>query len=395
MKKIERKKYLQELISSKDIPTIKVITGIRRSGKSEILKDYISYLANEDVDSNIVYINFQDLDFDDLKDYHRLNKYIVDKYKLDKRNYLFIDEIQMCPNFELVINSIHSKEMYDIYITGSNAFLLSSDLATLFTGRTTKIEMYPFSFQEYLLYSGLDIESGFEKYVKYGGMPGSYVFVDEKQRVNYLNDVFDTIILKDIVVRNKVQDSTMLFNISDFLMDNISNLTTPNKVSDILAANKYQASHNTVNNYITYLCEAFVFYKAKRYDLKGKKHLATSEKYYLSDHSFRFSKLGTRSLDLGRIYENIVYLELLRRGYSVYVGKLYDKEIDFVAMKNEEKIYIQVSSFIDNPETFEREYKPLLSIKDAYQKIIIARTHQDEYSFEGIKVFDIAIWLSK
>ncbi len=392
MKKIKRENYLNKIISYKDTPDIKIITGIRRSGKSELLLDYIDYLkSNKNI--NIIFINFFDIEFEHLKEYHKLNDYILEKYNKAKQNYLFIDEVQLCKNFEITINSLHAKKMFDIYLTGSNAFLLSSDLATLFTGRTCKIEMYPFSFKEYLLYSNDNKEVGFNNYIKYGGMPGSYVYNDEEQKYNYLNDIFDTVILRDLVERHNVKDFLVLENLSSFLMDNISNLTTPKKVSEILANNKFEASHNTIGNYIKYLCESYIFYKAKRYDLKGKKYLATSEKYYLSDHSFRYAKLGIRNLDLGRVYENVVYMELLRRGYTVYIGKLYEKEIDFVATKRNEQIYIQVSSFIEEESTFKREYEPLIKIKDNYPKYIIAKTNQEKYMHDGIIVVDIIEWL--
>jgi len=393
MKKIIRNKYLNSLIELKGTPDIKVITGIRRCGKSVLLEDYIEYIKSNDSDANIVYVNFQNIEFDNIKEYHKLNEYILSKYEKEKTNYLFIDEVQMCEKFELTINSIHSQRIFDIYITGSNAFLMSSDLATLFTGRTVTIEVYPFSFKEYLEYSNEEKEEGFKNYTKYGGMAGSYLYNDEKRKYGYLKDVFDTVILRDIVSKYNIKDYEVLENLSSFLIDNISNLTSPNKISSILSSNNIPGHHTTIGNYINYLCNAYVFYKAKRYDLKGKKYLSTSEKYYLADHSFKYAKLGTKNLDIGRVYENMVYIELLRRGYDVYIGKLYEKEVDFVAVRGNEQIYIQVSSYMEEKATVDREVKQLLSIKDAYPKMIIARTHQDEYTIEGVKVIDIIEWL--
>ena len=395
MKKIIRTQYLEKLISVKGTPDIKVITGIRRCGKSVLLSDYMEYIEKNDKNANIVFVNFQEIEFDDLKEYKQLHEYILSKYIKDKNNYLFIDEVQMCNKFELAINSIHCKEIFDIYITGSNAFLMSSDLSTLFTGRTFSIDVYPFSFNEYLEFSSEDKEKGFNNYLKYGGMPGSYVYEEEKKKYEYLNDIFDTVILRDIVSKYGLRDYEVLENLSSFLIDNISNLTSTNKISSIMRSNNLSVNHVTIGNYMKYLCDAYVFYKAKRYDLKGKLYLSTSEKYYLSDHSFKYSKLGMKNLDIGRVYENIVYMELLRRGYTVYVGKLYDKEVDFVATRWGEQIYIQVSSYMEDSSVLEREIKPLLSIKDGYPKMIIARTHQDDFSHDGVIITDIVKWLSE
>ena len=395
MKTIVRERYLERIKALKDTPDIKIITGIRRSGKSNLMQAYIDYLKSDFEDVNIIFIDYMDLDFEEIKEYHALHKFVEDKYDKGKKNYLFVDEVQLCPKFELAINSLYSKNKYDIYITGSNAFLLSADLATLFTGRYIEIHMFPFSFMEYCEYydDQTDKDKLFEDYFIRGGFAGSYAYNTDLDRTTYIKEVYETIVNRDLVQKYNLPDTQVLRQLSEFLMDNISNLTSPNRVSDILTANEVSTNHVTIGKYIKYLCNAFIFYDIKRYDIRGKKYLETSDKFYMCDTGMRYAILGSRNMDYGRVYENIVCVELLRRGYEVYVGKLYQKEIDFVAQRGGEKIYIQVSDNISNPEIFKREYSPLLQIKDAYPKMIIARTKHPKYTYEGIEVFDIAEWL--
>lgn len=395
MKNIYRKEYMERLIGLKNTPDIKIITGIRRSGKSKLMEMYIDYLLKNEMNANVIYIDFYDIEFDDLKDYKKLNSYIKEMTKEGADNYLFIDEVQLCPKFELVVNSIHNAGKHDIYITGSNAFLLSSDLSTLFTGRFIEIKVFPFSFKEYKEYfSDNDgIESLYDNYVTRGGMAGSYVYQNETDRIAYLRDVYDTIINKDLVSKYGLPDTMVLDHLSEFMMDNISNQTSPNKISTQLTSNDISTNHVTVGRYIKYLCNAFMFFDIKRYDIRGKEYLETADKFYLCDLGFRFAELGTRNMDYGRCYENIVCIELLRRGYEVYTGKLYQKEIDFVVTKGNEKIYIQVSDDISSDVTLQREVTPLLKIRDAYPKVLLARTKHPEYQYEGIRIINIADWL--
>ena len=395
MKIIPRDKYLQRIIELNGTPDIKIITGIRRSGKSKLMQAYIEYLKSHVDNCNIIYIDFMDLAFEEIKEYHALHAYVEAQYQANKVNYLFVDEVQMCPQFELAINSLYAKEKYDIYLTGSNAFLLSADLATLFTGRYIEIHVFPFSFSEYCRYyeETKDIDQLFEDYTIKGGLAGSYAYKTEKDRINYIKEVYETIVTRDLVQKYALPDTLVLQRLSEFLMDNVSNLTSPNKVSQLLTANNTQTNHVTVGKYIKYLCNAFVFYDVKRYDIRGRKYLESSEKFYLCDTGIRYAILGSRNMDYGRMYENMVCVELLRRGYDVYVGKLYQKEIDFVVQKGDEKIYIQVSDNITAPDTFERECRPLLQIRDAYPKMILARTRHPKYSYEGIDIYDIADWL--
>lgn len=383
------------MIDLKDTPDIKIITGIRRSGKSQLMQAYVEYLQKHFNDANIIYVDYMDLAFEEIKEYHALHHYVEERYQAGKTNYVFVDEVQMCPGFELAVNSLYAKRKYDIYLTGSNAFLLSADLATLFTGRYIEIPVFPFSFEEYCEYYNdiKDRERLFEDYSVNGGLAGSYVYRTETDRINYIKEVYETIVTRDLVQKYHLPDTMVLQRLSEFLMDNVSNLTSPNKVSNILSENRIATNHVTVGKYIQYLCNAFVFYDIKRYDIRGRKYLESLDKFYLCDTGIRYAVLGSRNMDYGRIYENIVCMELLRRGFDVYVGKLYQKEIDFVAQRGSEKIYIQVSDNIVGEDTFKREVTPLLSIRDAYPKKIIARTKHPKYTYEGIEVCDIAEWL--
>lgn len=395
MKIIERD-YLNDLIDVIGTPDIKIITGVRRSGKSKLLEELKKYIENNIKDSNIISINFSSLDFEDLKEYHALNDYIESKHIDGKINFVLVDEVQMCDGFERTINSLHASEKYDIFLTGSNAFLMSSDLATLFTGRTFEIEIFPFSFKEFVKYYELnDIDKAFEQYIYDGGMSGSYLYKTEEDKYKYILDVYKTLIVRDINEKYKIRNEELLDSLTNFMMDNISNITSVRNITNSLKRSDDTLNHKTIGAYIQYLCNAFLFYKIKRYDIQGKRYLESQDKYYLVDPTFKYAKLGTKNMNYGRNYENIVAIELLRRGYEVYVGELYNCEVDFVAMKRNEKLYIQVSDNISEDKTLEREVRPLLKIKDAYPKILIARTRHDDYQYEGVQIYDIANWLIK
>lgn len=398
MKLIDRPLYINRLKRIKGSPDIKIITGIRRCGKSRLLQAFVKYIQSTENDANIIFIDYARLENESLREYHALHQYVLEHHQQGKSNYLMIDEVQMCPNFETAINSLHSSEQFDIYLTGSNAFLLSADLATLFTGRHIEIPVLPFSFKEYCVYHNVpsnDIQTMFDKYVTEGGLSGSYVYTDASDKENYIKEVYSTILTRDLTEKYNLTDAHALIQVANYLMDNIGNITSPNNVSGGLTANSTSTSHVTVRRYIQYLCNAFVFYKVDRYDIRGRKYLESLNKYYLSDTGIRFAMLGKRNMDWGRVYENIVFLELKRRGYEVYVGKLYQKEVDFVIVRGNEKAYVQVSDNIAENTTFEREVSPLLSIKDAYPKLLIARTRHEEYDYQGIKIFDIAHWLTE
>lgn len=394
MKIIERN-YLETLKKVMGTPDIKIITGVRRSGKSTLLNSFIEYVAKEVTNANIIHIDFNDIQFEDLQEYHRLHDYIESHFIEDTRNFIFIDEIQMCKGFEHTIISLHNSKKYDIYITGSNAFLTGNDLATLFTGRAFPIEIFPFSFQEYLKYRR-DIGDQYlmlDQYLIDGGFAGSYIYNDLPEKNRYISDIYDTMIIRDIEQKYNIQNTPVLKKIGDFLLDNISRITTGRSITNTLNSDSIDTNNKTVGAYLSYFTNAFAFYKVKRYDISGKNYLRSQDKYYVVDHTLRQAKLGTKNADYGSIYENMVAIELLRRGYELYVGTLRNKEIDFVATKQGERVYIQVSYDITDPDTFAREVDSLLAIRDAYPKILIARTRQPEYTHEGIRIIDIADWL--
>ena len=389
-----KRKYLDEVIRTMGAEDIKVITGVRRSGKSILLDDFKKYVEKNVDDANIISFDLSSLKYENLREYHALNDYVEERYVDSKKNFLLIDEVQMCKGFELVLNSLHASHKYDIYITGSNAFLAGSDLATLFVGRTYTIEVYPFSFAEFMEYFGYkDKHEALDKYVKEGGMSGSYEYKTLDDKYDYLRETYDTLIVRDIEEKHGVKNPAVMDGLSDFLMDNISKPTSARNITNTLNSNKIEASNKTITEYIKYLCEAYAFYKVRRYDIKGKRYLASTDKYYLSDHAFRYAKLGTKAPNFGDAYENIVAIELMRRGYEVYVGAMRNGEIDFVAIKNGEKLYIQVSYLITERETMEREVAPLINIPGGYTKLLIAGTRQSEMQYEGIRIVDIADWL--
>ncbi len=396
MKIIPRLTYMDELSGIINIPDIKIITGIRRCGKSKLMDALTQIIKDSDPSGNIIHINYNLTEFEDLLEYHSLEDYIENKYIDSVNNYVLIDEIQMCEHFEKAINSLHAKEKYDIYVTGSNAFLQSSDLATLFVGRTYDIHVLPFSFTEYLSYFPSDnINTSFTKYITEGGMAGSYLYKDMNQKYKYINtEVLNALVVRDIIRKYNIRNEPLLHVLIDFLMDNIGNKVSIRSITDSLSSNKTKADHKTIGKYIDYLCRAFAFYRVRRYDIKGKKYLKSEDKYYLSDHSFKYARLGTKNMDYGHVLENIIAIELLRRGYEIYIGVIGSKEIDFIAMKQGNKSYIQVSYDISDAKTFEREVTPLLKVGDAYPKILIARTYQPEYQHEGIRIVDAAEWLS-
>lgn len=392
---VDRKTYMERLWALDGTKDIKVITGIRRCGKSELMKAFIAATAQKNPTSNNVYIDLLDLDNESLLEYHALHHKITKLHKDGVCNRLFIDEVQLCNGFEKAINSIHSRGGWDIYLTGSNAFLLSSDLATLFTGRQREIHILPFSFSEYRSYFGgnSSIDDDFDNFIKRGGLAGSYDYDDISESYGYIRDVYKTILTRDLVQKFSSPDSIVLERLAEYMMDNSGNFNSPNNIANSLQTNKISTNHVTVGRYISYLRNAFVFYEAKRYDIKGKKYLSTQAKHYACDSGMRYAVLGTRNMDWGRMYENAVFLELIRRGYEVYVGKLYQKEVDFIAKRGSELVYIQVSDDISVSSTLERELASLLSIRDAFPKVLITRTKHEPYTLDGVLVLDLARWL--
>ena len=396
MKLIERDYYLQKLINVIGTPDIKIITGVRRAGKSKLIDRFERYISETDSIAEVIKINFNLKEFRQYRTTDKLEAYIEERTIPGKTNFLLIDEIQHCEDFEEAINSLYETGRYDIYLTGSNAFLSSSDLATLFVGRQYEIEVFPFSLREYMRYYDLtDPETAFEKYFTEGGMAGAYLYQNDEDKYKYINEIYETLIIRDIQQKYHIRNKAMLDQMIDFMLNNIANLSSSKSVSDNLISKNVKTNNKTIGNYMNYVCRSFLFYRIRRYDLKGKRYLESNDKYYVCDPIFRYARLGTVNMDYGHSYENMVAIELLRRGYEVYVGKLYQKEIDFVAKKRNEELYIQVSDDISSEATFQRETDPLLKIKNAYPKILIARTHHPEYQYEGIRIIDLAQWLAE
>ncbi|MEA3392719.1 MAG: ATP-binding protein [Candidatus Marinimicrobia bacterium] len=396
---VERIEVYEKIAPYIDKPIIKVISGIRRCGKSTFMKLLIKSFVDKGVqENNILYINKELLEFEFIKDYSGLNLYVKEKLSGNsEKKYLFIDEIQEIKDWEKAINSFLAEGIIDIYITGSNSRMLSSELATFLTGRYVLISMYPLSFKEFLIFRGEKgslIEEEFQLYLKFGGLPGIHdlPLVDEVI-FQYINSIYNTILLKDIVARYAIRDVNLFERIASFVFDNIGNITSAKRISDYIKSQNIKVSVDTVQNYMSFLKDAFIMFKAQRYDIKGKKHLEIYEKYYASDSGIRHSVLGYRYDDISMLLENIVYLELLRRGYRVTIGKLDNYEVDFIAQKNDEKIYFQVTYLLSGVDTVEREFRPLLKINDNYQKIVLSMDKIWGGDKDGIKRINIIEFL--
>ena len=395
MKIIRRELYVPRLINVDSAPDIKVITGVRRAGKSTLLDTFKSEIAKKS-NVNIIHIDFNLRKNDSLSGSNKLHDYVESCYKKDSINYLLIDEIQDCNGFEKSLNYLHATQKYHIYVTGSNAFLTASDLSTLFVGRTFPIPVFPFSFKEFTkYYSDKKSEDLFEDYLIEGGMAGSYLYDSLNSKYEYIKNTINSLIVRDIVTKYRIQYPSILDNIIDFLFDNVGKITSVRNIANILKNENKDIDHKTVGSYIKYLCNSFLFYQVRRYDIKGKKYLSTSAKYYIADHAMKFARLGTRNIDRGRTLENIVAIELLRRGYDIYVGVFNNYELDFVANKFDEQIYIQVCDTIANDDILLRESRPLLNLKNGYKKIIITNNYKSFGTYEGIEIIDIRDWLLK
>jgi hypothetical protein len=375
----ERKRYSQKIAPFINKPVIKVISGMRRCGKSSFLKLLMKQLEDSGTASrDILYINMELMEFSDLTDSKSLYKFIKEKLKKNRRKkYLFIDEIQEVNGWEKAINSILAEDLADIYITGSNCRLLASEIATLLTGRYVEIKMFPLSFREFMQFREVeenpDNDAEFRKFLKYGGLPGiHHLEFNDEPVFQYIDSIFNTILLKDVVARHNIRDVFLLERIAAFLFDNCGNITSAKKIADFLKSEKIKTSVDTVQNYIKYLIEAFLFYGCGRYDLKGKRHLELSEKYFAADLGIRHRTLNYRQDDIAGMLENLVYIELLRRGYSVNNGRYNSLEIDFVARRNDEILYIQVTYLLASRETEEREFKPLEKISDNHRKMVLS-----------------------
>lgn len=397
---IERNEYLDVLKRFKDKELIKVITGIRRCGKSTLLDMYKEYLLNNGISSDqIISVNLEDLKYSFITDYMKLYNYLNNSLKPDKKNYVFIDEVQKVNEFQRAVDSLYIKKNVDLYITGSNANLLSSELATLLSGRYIEIKMLPLSFKEYKdFYKELNNDELYQKYISFGSLPFTTNLETEDDVSMYLSSIFNDIIIKDVMARKKIQDETMLRSVANFAMDNIGNLVSANNIANTMTSDGRDINVRTVERYLEGFVESFFLYKASRYDIKGKQYLKTGEKYYVSDLGLRYFILGRKIGDYGHVLENIVYLELLRRGYDVFIGKVDDYEVDFVAINNNGRLYIQVTETLkgidkNDNRIFDRELRSLKKIDDNYEKLILTSDKIPLSNEDGIKIRNVLDWL--
>lgn len=397
---IERNEYLNVLKRFKDKELIKVITGIRRCGKSTLLEMYKDYLLDSGIaEDQIISVNLEDLKYNFIEDYMSLYNYICDNLKANKKNYVFIDEVQKINEFQKAVDSLYIKKNVDLYITGSNANLLSSELATLLSGRYIEIKMLPLSFKEYKdAYKDLNNDELYQKYISYGSLPYTTSLDTEDDVSMYLSSIYNDIIIKDVMARKKIQDETMLRSVANFAMDNIGSLVSTNNIANTMASDGRDINVRTVERYLEGFTESFFLYKASRYDIKGKQYLKTGEKYYVSDLGLRYFILGRKIGDYGHVLENVVYLELLRRGYDVFIGKVDEYEIDFVALNNDGKIYVQVAETLkgtdaNDTKILDRELRSLKKIDDNYEKIILTSDKTPLANEEGIKIRNVYDWL--
>lgn len=402
---VKRDEYLQSLKQWKDEQVIKVVTGIRRCGKSTLLTQYQEWLKTEGItDDQIISVNFEELEYEELLDYKKLYYYLKERLAENKTTYIFLDEIQNVSNFEKVVDSLYVKPNIDIYITGSNSYLLSGDLATLLTGRYVEIKMLPLSFKEFLALTGMDTERGLAEYLQNGGLPYIAVMDRTTEKTDiYLEGIYNTVIIKDIEERQsrkekdptkrKITDISLLKTIAKFLASTIGSPVSVRSITNYLISNGRKVSPNTVSDYVEALTESFVFYPVERFDVVGKQLLKANKKYYIVDMGIRNHILPRRNYDIGFSLENIVYLELLRRGYRVTVGKAGNTEVDFVAEKQGTYTYFQVTADMTAKETFDREMKPFENIRDNYEKIILAADRLSIGNYNGIKVENLIDWL--
>lgn len=390
---VKRQQYLEKLKKLKDLQIIKVVTGFRRCGKSTLLTQFEEYLKECGVESSqIISINFEKIEFEHLQNYKAMYDYVVERLHPEKTTYIFLDEVQLVEDYQKAVDSLFVRDKVDLYITGSNARMLSGELATLLSGRYVEIEMLPLSFAEYYELVGGDKRDAWKRYFTNGGLPYTAYINDEDIMHDYLLGIYNTVLLKDVVERKKIQDIPLLRSVVKFLFDNIGNIVSSKKISDSLVSYGRKTTSVTVENYIESLSEAYVVYKAERYDVKGKQHLKSLEKYYAVDMGLRKLLLGQKNTDIGHILENIVYFELVRRGFEVCIGKVDDLEIDFIAEKDGDKEYYQVSASVLDPNTFEREIEPLRRVHDNYPKYIVT---MDEITSnnEGIKQINVIDFL--
>lgn len=393
---IERVEYLEKIKKWKDKDVIKVVTGIRRCGKSTLFDLYIEYLKSIGIkEDHIISINLESLDYT-FNNYKELYDYVINLIKDKEKYYVFLDEIQNLSDFQRVVDALYIKKNIDVYITGSNAVLLSGELATLISGRYIEIKVLPLSFKEYKDYYNVEgDEKLYLKYINNSSFPYTLKLENSDEIDEYLESTYNTIIVKDIAARKKITDIGMLKSVTEFLFSSIGSIMSVKKIADTLTSNGRNISVHTVESYLDSLTESYIFNKVSRYDIKGKQHLETKNKYYATDVTMRYAVLGRKDLDAGHILENIVYLELIRRGYKVYIGKVGEKEIDFVAVNKEGTVYYQVAYTTRDEKTLDRELSPLMSINDHYPKYILTMDIDPEVDYNGIRKMNVIDWLLK
>ena len=395
MKILDRKEYKNRLIRLQETEKIKIISGIRGAGKSELLHSYQKWIEEHVEGANILYLDMEDAQNAELKDGPSLLSHIEKNYEEKSTNFLIVEEIQLCKNFEKAMQSVYERKMFNIYLSSSNASFLYEDKTAFWDEHSIELPIFPFSLSEYLRYYERKDPSPsiLPSYLKYGGLSATFRFKFKEDKTEYIKELYNKKIKKDLRKTYGIKDQALMDSLLAYLMLHLSTSTSASKISSLFKQNHLETNHITIGKYLQYLCAAFLFFKVKRYDIRKKVYLETADKYYMTDLGFRFALLEKEKPDWKGIYENLVAIEIRRRGYEIYVGKLYQKEINFVAMREKEKLYIQVTDEIEEEDKLAKALSPLRAIKDSYPKLLIANTGKDEFDVDGIRILDLTKWL--
>lgn len=395
MKILDRKEYKNRLIRLQETEKIKIISGIRGAGKSELLRSYQKWIESHLEGANILYLDMEDAQNAELKDGPSLLSHIEKNYEEKRSNFLIVEEIQLCKNFEKAMQSVYERKMFNIYLSSSNASFLYEDKTAFWNENSIELPIYPFSLSEYLRYYEIKASSPqlLPTYLTFGGLSGTFRFKFKEDKTEYIKELYNKKIKKDLRKAYGLKDSALLDSLLAYLMLHLSISTSASKISSLFNKNHLETNHITIGKYLQHLCAAFLFFKVKRYDIRKKVYLETADKYYMTDLGFRFALLEKEKPEMKEIYENLVAIEIRRRGYDIYVGKLYQKEINFVAMREKEKLYIQVTDEVEEEDKLAKALSPLRAIKDSYPKLLIANTGKDEFDVDGIRIMDLTKWL--
>ena len=395
MKILDRKEYKNRLIRLQETEKIKIISGIRGAGKSELLHSYQKWIEEHKEGANILYLDMEDAQNAELKDGPSLLSYIEMKYEEKSTNFLIVEEVQLCKNFEKAMQSVYERKMFNIYLSSSNTSFLYEDKTAFWDEHSIELPIFPFSLSEYLrYYERKDPSSAIlPGYLKYGGLSATFRFKFKEDKTEYIKELYNKKIKKDLRKTYGIKEQALMDSLLAYLMLHLSTSTSASKISSLFKQNNLETNHITIGKYLQYLCAAFLFFKVKRYDIRKKVYLETADKYYMTDLSFRFALLEKEKTGMKEIYENLVAIEIRRRGYDIYVGKLYQKEINFVAMREKEKLYIQVTDEVEEEDKLAEALSPLRAIKDSYPKLLIANTGKDEFDVDGIRILDLTKWL--